>query len=71
MLCLFSDYRPQSSPDPFGATLSPGEGFPAADAVARMYAYYCSSKRIVTGFVIPVSTIFSRRVSRTCSWSMP
>ena len=26
MLCRLSDFRPHSSPDPFGATLPPGEG---------------------------------------------
>ena len=26
MLYELSDFRPHSSPDPFGATLSPGEG---------------------------------------------
>ena len=34
MLYELSGFRPHSSPDPFGATLSPGEGiFPVRDII--------------------------------------
>ena len=35
MLYCISDFRPLSSPDPFGATLSPGEGIGAYPTVIR------------------------------------